>query len=198
MKILSLLLVLLPATVLACGPPPDAARNVSRPRLSDCGALLRQIDEIAPKVGWQTCVAQARHDAEPHPPAPLPSRAPGVPMPPPPPPIDEGLGPADPAYCRLVDPAAKVDACLAASITDASPRSEPFCPPMRGSIAIGDLAFLLLSERHHGLWDYAMGSNMEIEAYFRSMERPGRRAQVQRRALRWLHDHDIAQRASSN
>ncbi len=187
MKALAVMLLLSSATCMACGDP----RNEASPALStrsDCGSLLRRISDIAPKADWESCVVQANY----HPPAPTPSgpgavlRGTAPPPPPPPPPMGNALGWIDPDYCRLIDPQARVDGCLVDEITDTQQRNEPFCPPMEGIIAVGDLAFLVLSDRHPALWEAMLGKGVDNRRYYQIIKTPKQRRRLQQRVRTFL------------
>ena len=89
---------------------------------------------------------------------------------------------SDLAHCKLLDPSEpEIDSCLVAQITDLSPVPDPRSPRMMDTIAIGDLAFFVLNDRHSDLWDKALpaGTDGTPNGYFRLIAVPGERERLQ-------------------
>ncbi len=179
------LLLVAPALCLACGQPPPKEQALQLRAGRDCKALLLRIRDLRIKADWPSCVAQQN-------PVPQPraeqASIKGIPAPPPPPyggSAGYALGMVDPAECKLLDPDADgTDACLIDAIADTRAVGDPNCPRMMDKIALGDLAFFVLNDRHNALWEMVLPKETDgtSNGYYRIVNGPGGRAELQRKA----------------
>jgi hypothetical protein len=91
--------------------------------------------------------------------------------------------------CHLVlsqDPA--TDACLVAAILNTEAVPDPRCPRMLDEVALGDLAFFVLDDRHEGLWAAVVPPEAAGPApvFDEWIEREGNRQSLQRRVIEFL------------
>jgi len=187
--IVLLLLFSAPSLCFACGPSQTNTKSVTAPP-QQCKQLIRQISEIPVKeAGWESCQQDARYrdwnqssdylawkktsenwpknSRTPPPPPPFPPESPFA------------LGPMDPAHCKLLDPRAEgVDACLTDAISDTQLMKNPECLVFPTFVAVGDMAFDILSDRHPGLRARALPAHVDYYEYVRS---PARRKKLQDR-----------------
>jgi len=187
--IVLLLLLSVPSLCFACGPPRTSTKPIAAPS-QQCKRLIRQISDIPVKeAGWASCQWDAKYrdwnrgpeylawkkiseswpknSPIPAPPTPLPPGSPSA------------LGSMDPAHCKLLDPSAVgIDACLTDAISDSSLMRNPECLVYPTFLAVGDMAFFILSDRHPGLWEHALPAHVDYYKYVRS---PAKRKKLQDR-----------------
>lgn len=135
---------------------PENVRPIAQlPGDSGCGELLAAIRRLDKNDSWTHCANRREAPAESNATA---STRPGIP----PAPREPAT---DPALCRLLDPTRSgIDSCLVAAIADTRSVPEVRCPSNSDRLAIGDLAFFVLSARHPRLWRESLPGDIAVNA----------------------------------
>ena len=167
-NLVTLVLLSLPFACVACVDQPRLAANSSD---SSCVALLREIRALEQKVTWGSCEEAALEESPTSPDGDHSNTGP-----PPAPRIA-----LDPAHCKLLNPNVRgMDKCLIDAISvDLEIVSSPICPRETEFLALGDLAFFVLSDRHPGLWAQVLPADIAdagLMSYTKWVSRPINRA----------------------
>jgi|GEM_PF-5306485 len=170
----TLLLVAHSDVVLACGGETAIPTSKSFDGM-DCRARLKAIKSRSQFTYWKIC--EEKRLAEENPDGAMAAQSHSDAPPPPSP-----FGAVDSATCSLLDPSDQsIDSCLIDLITDGELIPYPACPSFVSEVAVGDMAFFVLTDRHPELWKQFVPESGKpgVVAYLDWIGEDGRRPRLQ-------------------